>query len=40
MGFIVKSGFDLDKPTMEKLLHQIREFLAEERDNMLQFFES
>jgi len=40
MNFIVQSGFDLDKPTIEKLLHQIQEFLAEERDNMLRFFDT
>jgi len=40
MDFIVQSGFDLDKPTMEKLLQQIQQLLAEERDNMLRFFET
>jgi len=40
MKFIVESGFDLDAPTMEKLLQQIQEFLAEERDNMLRFFDT
>ena len=39
LNFIVESGFDLDGPTIEKLINQIREFLAEEKDNMLQFFE-
>ena len=40
MNFIVQSGFDLDEPTMHKLLQQIQEFLAEERDNMLRFFDT
>lgn len=40
MRFIVQSGFDLDGPIMEKLLQQIQEFLAEERDNMLRFFDT
>ncbi len=40
MNFIVESGFDLDANIIHKLVNQIREFLAEEKDNMLNFFES
>ncbi len=39
LDFIVQSGFDLDRQTIEKLVQQIHEYLMDERDNMLQFFQ-
>jgi hypothetical protein len=38
MRFVVKSGFDLDSSSLEKLIHQIQEFITMERDNALSIF--
>ncbi len=40
MDFVVKSGFDLDGDSMEKLVHQIQEFISMEMGNVLSLFES
>jgi putative nucleotidyltransferase with HDIG domain len=40
MQFVVKSGFDLDSSSLEKLVHQIQEFIAMERGNVLRIFET
>jgi putative nucleotidyltransferase with HDIG domain len=37
--FLNNSGFDLDRGSVERLLRQIEEFIAMERDNMLGFFD-
>ncbi len=38
MEHIVKSGFDLDRAGLETLVNNIKEFISEERENMLRFF--
>jgi len=38
--FIVKQGLDLDERTIDHMLMQIREFIALERESVLNFFES
>ena len=39
IGFVVKSGFDLDYETLKKLIARLQEFIMEESDNMLRLFE-
>ncbi len=38
MRFIVKSGFDLDASSLEKLVLQIQDFITTERDSVLSIF--
>lgn len=38
MEFIVKSGFDLNMEKLEVLTSNIKEFICDEKDNMLKFF--
>ncbi|OPX40831.1 MAG: hypothetical protein B1H13_05340 [Desulfobacteraceae bacterium 4484_190.3] len=38
MQFVVKSGFDLDSSSLEKLVLQIQDFIAMERNNVLNVF--
>ncbi|MFZ5570438.1 MAG: HDOD domain-containing protein [Thermodesulfobacteriota bacterium] len=38
MAHIVKSGFDLDRASLETLVNNIREFISGESENMLRFF--
>jgi len=38
MEYIVKSGFDLNLETLEVLTSNIKEFISNEKDNMLKFF--
>lgn len=38
MAHIVKSGFDLDRASLEMLVNNIKEFIGEESENMLRFF--
>jgi putative nucleotidyltransferase with HDIG domain len=40
MDFVVKSGFDLDGDSLEKIVHQIQEFISLETKNVLGLFES
>jgi putative nucleotidyltransferase with HDIG domain len=40
MEYIVKSGFDLDHETMEKLVHSIQEIASSEGRNVLSFLEN
>jgi putative nucleotidyltransferase with HDIG domain len=39
LGFVVKSGFDLDHETIQKLINHLRDIILEESDNVLRFFE-
>jgi hypothetical protein len=39
MEFIVKSGFDLDQNTTEKLVGHVEEYVLEEAENMMRFFD-
>jgi len=38
MQFVVKSGFDLDASSLEKLVLQIKDFISMERNNVLNIF--
>ncbi|MFZ0450193.1 MAG: hypothetical protein WAL98_13220, partial [Desulfatiglandaceae bacterium] len=38
MDFVVKGGFDLDGDSLEKLVHQIQEFISMEMENVLSLF--
>jgi putative nucleotidyltransferase with HDIG domain len=38
MDFVVQSGFELDYQSIEKMIHQIQEFIAIESRNVLSFF--
>jgi HD-like signal output (HDOD) protein len=38
MDFVVQSGFELDHDSMEKMLTQIKEFIAMEAQNVMSFF--
>lgn len=40
MEFVVKSGFDLDSDSLEKLLHQIQDLIALEHDRVLRIFDA
>lgn len=40
MEFVIKSGFDLDSESLEKLLHQIQDMISFERDRVLRIFDS
>lgn len=39
MDFIVQSGFDLDHETIEKMIHQIRDFISVEGQSIFSFLE-
>ena len=39
MDFVVKSGFELDRTTLDKLVDHIQEFVLDEAENMMRFFD-
>jgi len=39
INFVIKNGFDLDYGTIKNLISHIREFVSEEAENVMSFFE-